>query len=475
MKALRFAASLGLVAAIIAAYRLAPVNVTTVALTLLLAILGISTWWGLAEATLASVLAVLGFNFYFLPPVGRFTIQDPQNLVAFLAFLVTAATASQLSARVRRRAAEAEARRLESERLYALVRSLALTGNRRKTIREFLNRVAQEFGCRGAAFYYRETGEVFRTGPESQPVTDHDLKVAAEIEHVSGEASGDRIASPVRLGMRTLGSLGLVAPLPSAQMVRAVADLAAITIEKARALEEASQAEGARQSELLKSALLDSLAHDIKTPLTSIKAAVTSLLGGAAAADRELLTIINEEADRLNQLAAEVVAMARIEAGKLHLEKRAVPVEQMISGALAEVEGLRKGRQIDIRAAADLPPAEADPELAQQVVKQFLENALKYTPEDTPITVSVERKNGKMVIGVADRGPGIEEHERALIFDRFYRGREHRFATKGTGMGLAIAKGIVEAHGERIWVESERRQGSVFYFTLAAAAGGKES
>ncbi len=475
MKTLRFAASLALVAAIIAVYRLAPVNHTTVALTLLLAILGISTWWGLAEATLASILAVLAFNFYFLPPVGKFTIQDPQNLVAFLAFLVTAVTASQLSARARRRTAEAEARRLESERLYALVRSMALTGNPRKTIREFLNRVVQEFGCQGAAFFYRQTDEIFRTGPESQPVTDHDLRVAAELEHASGEPGGGRISSPVRLGVRSLGSLGLVAPLPSAQMVRAIADLAAITIEKARAMEEASHAEAARQSELLKSALLDSLAHDIKTPLTSIKAAVTNLLGEAAAADRELLTIINEEADRLNQLAAEVVAMARIEAGKLHLDKHEVPVEQIVTGALAEVEGLRKGRPIAIHADADLPVAEADPELAQQVVKQLLENALKYTPEDAPITVSAERKSGKIVIGVADRGAGIEEHERALIFDRFYRGREHRFATKGTGMGLAIAKGIVEAHGERIWVESERRQGTVFYFTLAVAAGGRDN
>ena len=471
MKALRFAISLALVGAIVAAYRFAPVNNTTVALTLLLAILGISARWGLAEATLASVAAMLGFNFYFLPPVGKFTIQDPQNLVAFLAFLATAATASQLSARARRRAAEAEARRVETERLYALVRSLALAGNPRKTIREFLNRVVQEFGCRGAAFFYGATDEVLRTGAESEPIADHDLRVAADVESASGEATGGWVASPVRLGMRSLGALGLVEPLPTAQTVRAIADLAAITIEKARAMEEASHAEAARQSELLKSALLDSLAHDIKTPLTSIKAAVTNLLGEAAAGDRELLTIIDEEADRLNQLAAEVVAMARIEAGKLHLEKREVAVDQIVTGALAEIEGLRKGRPIAIRAAADLPAVEADPELAQQVIKQFLENALKYSPEDSPLTVSAERKAGKIVIGVADRGEGIEEHERALIFDRFYRGREHRFQTKGTGMGLAIAKGIVEAHGERIWVESERRQGSVFYFTLAVAGG----
>jgi two-component system sensor histidine kinase KdpD len=295
--------------------------------------------------------------------------------------------------------------------------------------------------------------------------------VAAELDDVSIDAQRLLATAPVRLGGRPLGSLALIGPLPSEQSVRAIMHLMAITIEKARALEDASYAEAARQSEVLKSALLDSLAHDIKTPLTSIKAAVTSLLGGAAGAESELLTIIDEEADRLNQLAAEVVAMARIEAGKLHLEKREVTVDQIVTGALAEIEGLRKGRPIAIRAAADLPAVEADPELAQQVIKQFIENALKYTPEDSPLTVSAERKAGKIVIGVADRGEGIEEHERALIFDRFYRGREHRFQTKGTGMGLAIAKGIVEAHGERIWVESERRQGSVFYFTLAVAGG----
>jgi two-component system sensor histidine kinase KdpD len=249
----------------------------------------------------------------------------------------------------------------------------------------------------------------------------------------------------------------------------------AITIEKARALEDASHAEAARQSEALKSALLDSLAHDIKTPLTSIKAAVTSLLGDSADAERELLTIINEEADRLNQLAAEVIAMARIEAGKLHLEKRPVAAADLISGAISELAPALKGRPVTVNVPETLPLVEADPEFAQQVVKQFVENALKYSPEGSPLSVSAEFKNGRIVIGVADRGPGIEENERARIFDKFFRGRRHRFETKGTGMGLAIAKGIVEAHGERIWVESEPGQGSAFYFSLSTSGGGRES
>jgi two-component system sensor histidine kinase KdpD len=475
MKAIRFAASFLIVATILALYHFwIGVNNTTVALTLLLAILGISAQWGLAEATAASVAAVLGFNFYFLPPVGELTIADPQNWVALAAFLVTAVTASQLSARARRRAADAEARRLEIERLYVLVQAMILSGNPRKTIREFVNRVVQVFGCGAAAFYYGPADEVFRTGPESNMVTDHDLRTAAEIDDLSLDEARETAVAPVRLGLRPLGSVGLVGRLPSEQTIRAIVNLAAITIEKARALEDASYAEAARQSEALKSALLDSLAHDIKTPLTSIKAAVTALLGAnaAAAGDRELLTIIDEEADRLNNLAAEVVAMARIEAGKLHLEKRAVTAAELISSAMMELDAALKGRAIELRVPEDIPAAEADPEFIAQALKQMVENAVKYSPEGSPITLSARVEGERIVIGVGDRGPGIEENERGRVFDKFFRGRRHRFETKGTGMGLAIAKGIVEAHGERIWVESEPGQGSVFYFSLPASKGG---
>ena len=474
MKALRFAASVLIIGAILALYRtLLPVNNTTVALTLLLAILGMSAGWGLAEATVASLVAVVGFNYWFLPPVGTLTIQDPQNWVALLAFLVTAVTASQLSARARRRAAEAEAGRLEIERLYALVQAMMLSGSARKTIREFVYKVVQVFGCSAAAFYYRPSDEIFRSGAESNPVSDHDLRVAAELEDVSIDPQRLLATAPVRLGGRPLGSMALIGPLPSEQSVRAIMHLMAITIEKARALEDAGHAEAARQGEVLKSALLDSLAHDIKTPLTSIKAAVTSLL--ASSAESELLTIINEEADRLNQLAAEVIEMARIEAGKLHLEKRSVAVADLIGGALSELTPALKGRPVAVDVPAGLPAAEADLEFVQQVVKQFVENALKYSPEGSPLSISAALRSGKIVIGVADRGPGIEENERARIFDKFFRGRRHRFETKGTGMGLAIAKGIVEAHGERIWVESEAGQGAAFYFSLSASGGGHES
>jgi two-component system sensor histidine kinase KdpD len=468
----RFAVSLLAVGAVLALYHLLlNVNNTTVALSLLLVILFVSARWGLAEATVASLAAALGFNYYFLPPVGTFTIQDSQNWVALGAFLATAVTASQLSAHGRRRAAEAEARRLEIQRMYELVQGMMLSGTAPRAIREFVQRVVQVFACDAAAFYYRPSEAFFRSGPESAPVTDHDLLAAAEIDDLSVDARRQRATAPVRLGGRALGSMALLGPLPSDQTLRAIVNLIALSIEKARAIEDASHADAARQSEALKSALLDSLAHDIKTPLTSIKAAVTSLLGTAAQSDLELLTIINEEADRLNQLAAEVIAMARVEAGKLHLEKRAVAVPDLLEAALGELGSVRAGRPVTIDAPRDLPLVECDPEFVQQVVKQLLENAFKYSPQTAPVGIAAELKGARIVIGVADRGPGIDEAERPRIFDKFFRGRRFRFETKGTGMGLAIAKGIVEAHGEKIWVESEPGQGSVFYFSLPAATG----
>jgi two-component system sensor histidine kinase KdpD len=478
MKVWRFAASLLLVAVVLAVYHWAiPVNNVTAALTLLLAILFISTLWGLAEATVACIAAVLGFNYFFLEPVGTFAIHDPQNIVAFMAFLITAITASQLSAYARRRTAEAEGRRVEIERLYALVQSMMLRGSARTTASEFVQDVMQVFGCSAVAFYYQAAGEVFRSGPESAGASDEELRAAADSSDVLVDRSRAIAIAPVRLGVRSLGSMAVIGAktatgmLPD-QTMQAIGNLAAIAIEKARAFDEASRLESARQGEALKSALLDSLAHDIKTPLTSIKAAVTSLLSRAETHERELLTIIDEEADRLNGLAAEVVAMARVEAGKLHLEKRPVAAAEIVSNALGALPA--DGRVVTANVPATLPLVYADPEFAAQVVKQLVENALKYSPAGSPVAITAAPRDARIVIGVADRGPGIEENERARIFDKFFRGRRHRFDTKGTGMGLAIAKGIVEAHGERIWVESEPGQGSVFYFTLPVA-GGRES
>jgi two-component system, OmpR family, sensor histidine kinase KdpD len=465
-RALRLIAAPAIVALIVVFYfRFVRVNNTTVSLTLLLAILAISTGWGLLEATIASLAAVLGFNYFFLPPVGTLTVQDPQNWVALGAFLITAVTASQLSARAKRRTLEAVERRREIEGLYALSQSLLLSGSARTASQDLVSRVVKILGVSTAAFYTKSSDETFRWGPEDPKISDERLR--AELEEARLDEQGSYAIIPVRLGGQALGNLGLAGPLPSLAVLNAVAYLVAIGIERARALEEASHNEAARQSEVLKSALLDALAHDFKTPLTSIKAAVTSLLGGdRSAEDRELMTIINEEADRLNRLVAEVLEMVRIEAGKLHLEKRPHQVAEIVDAALADAKPAMHERSVEIKLQRDLPEAEVDFDFVQQVLKQLLDNALKYSPPGSPVTIAARAGEGRVVISVADRGSGIDEQEQARIFDKFFRAREHRFRVPGTGMGLAIAKGIVEAHGGKIWVTSEPGQGSVFSFSL---------
>ncbi len=465
----RLAASTAIVTAITLFYfRLAHANATTVALSFLLAILGIATGWGLIEALFASVLAVISFNYFFLPPVHTLTISDPENWIALLAFLVTAVTASQLSVRAKRRAAEAVERRLEVERLYALGQALLLSSGLHPTARETVNRVMQIFDIPAAALYLKSENAFFRSDP--QMLSDLELRDAAECRDPQADVAKQIALVPVRLGGQTIGSLGFAGRVLSNAALNAVAYLVAIGIERARSLEEASRLEAARQSETLKSVLLDALAHDFKTPLTSIKGALTHLLGKKHDAEElELLSLANEEADRLNRLVVEALEMARIDAGRLHPDRRPQKIGEIVSAALAELDSILKDRTVQVRIPSDLPPVEADFEFIQQVVKQLLDNAVRYSPAGSPITVSAQSSGQRIVVSVQDHGSGIDEQEQSRIFDKYFRGRGAAQQAPGTGLGLSIAKGIVEAHGGRIWVASRAGAGSVFSFSLPSS------
>jgi two-component system sensor histidine kinase KdpD len=470
----RLIASVSFIAAITLFYRhVTAANNTTVALTYLLAILGIAAGWGLLEAMLASVLAVLAFNYFFLPPMGALTIADPENWVALAAFLITAITASQLSVRVRRRAAEAIERRREVERLYALGQAMLLSGGLRPTAKEIVNQIMKIFGVPAAVLYIKTEREFIRPEPGTASLSDQRLREAAEFNEPVVDGQSQAALVPLRLGGQTIGSLGLSGRMMSKAALNAVAYLVAIGIERARAQDEANRIEAARQSESLKSALLDALAHDLKTPLTSIKGALTHLLGKQHDAEEdELLTLANEETDRLNQLVGEVIEMSRIDAGKLHPERRAEAVDKIVAAAIKEVEVQLGDRPVNVEIPAELAPADADFEFIVQVVKQLLDNALRYSPPGSPVTISAEQRSEKIVVSVIDRGAGIEEQEQSRIFEKFYRGREWRDQVSGTGLGLSIARGIIEAHGGKIWVASQPGSGSVFSFSLPICKGG---
>ncbi len=453
-------------------YSLPHLNSTTVALTLLLAVLAIATRWGLFESLTASIAGMLCLNYFFLPPVGRLTIAEPQNLVALVAFVVTAAVASQLSANAKQRAAEATNRQHEMERLYALSRSLMLMDAKSSGAKQVATHIIEQFGFSAVALYDRTEDEVYWAGARGASVDKPRLKRMTIAGAPPVETAEGFTILAVRVGEHAAGSLALPGSEVSETGLRAIAQLVAVALERARSQEVASRVAAAQQSEELKSAMLDALAHEFKTPLTVVKAAVSSLRNDPAAmgVNQELIEIADEETDRLTEMVTEAIQVARIEAGRIELRKSTVYLEDLVRHSVTMLAGKLKSRSLAIHAAGDLPPVYADAELIRMVIRQLLDNAAKYSPLDTPIAIRLERRKETLVVAVADCGPGIPEAERHRVFERFYRGREVREQIPGTGMGLAIAKEVVCAHGGEIRVEGRAGGGSEFLFWLPVAA-----
>jgi two-component system sensor histidine kinase KdpD len=271
------------------------------------------------------------------------------------------------------------------------------------------------------------------------------------------------------MGTRPIGSVAISGQLLSRETLEALGSMIAIAFERARAIEALGKTEAMREGERLKSALLDSVTHDFRTPLTSIKASVTSLLSASAAAEpqkRELLTVINEECDRLNQLVGDAAEMSQLDAGEVELHLAPNAPDEIVSAALSHCKSLLGQRAVHVAVPTDLPMVRADFDRIRDVLVRLIENADGYSPKDRPITITGEIAGNSVLISVADKGPGIEEMELGLIFDKFYRGKDQRYLVQGTGMGLPIAKAIIQAHGGTIAVTSQRDHGSVFSFTL---------
>jgi two-component system, OmpR family, sensor histidine kinase KdpD len=469
-RGLRFVAALAIVVLITWVYHRSPdVNEATAALTYLLAILIVSIVWGLAVSVVMSLASVLTFDYYFIPPIGSFYVRNPRNWVALIAFVVSSVLASQLSWRARVKTEEADARRREIEKLYTFSQKLLETGN----VIRLLNRIPAElvdiFEAGAAAVYLAEKQKVYNSGPPVPQLDIEQLSAAVGRDAPLIDPSAGVCFAPVRLGVRPIGSLGISGAVLSRHTLEALGTLIAIAVERARAIEQLGQTEAARESERLRTALLDSITHNLRTPLTSIKAGVTTLLGrqqNGNPEQRELLMVINEEADRLNRLVGEASEMSELEAGEVHLEREPHEVEELIESALEQTRPLLAGREVQVKVAQGLPPVSIDLPRAREALVHLIENAHQYSPPGESIIVSAEGAGTFVTISVADRGSGIDDQEVSLIFDKFYRGRDQRYRVQGTGMGLPIAKAIIEAHGGSISVTSQLGHGSVFSFTL---------
>ena len=471
---LGFAVASVLVIGIAAVYaRLILVNHTTVALTFLLAILYVSATWGLQVAIYMSVLATVAFNYFFLPPVGRLTIADPQNWVALTAFLISSVAASRLSEHAREDARDANRRRREVERLYAFTQQVLVAGTKGELLNSIPRRLVELFELQDAALYMASTNDVYRFGADVRNLDKERLKEVMARGELFIEAEKNLSFIPVQMGVRPVGSLGVSGAVISRQTLEAVGTLIAIAGERFSALEALGRAEAAREEEKLRTALLDSVTHELRTPLTGIKGAVTSLLFQPELTEehrRELLSVIDEESNRLNHLIEEALEMARLDAGEIELEREPTPIGKVIEAATQAMKTALARHSVDVRVSDKLPKVPLDFDRIKEVIAHLLENATKYSPPDSPIIISAEESGPNLVTSVADRGEGIDPHEQSMIFDKFYRGKDQRYRVQGTGMGLAICKAIVEAHGGKMGVTSQVGSGSVFQFSLPIVA-----
>lgn len=456
-------AGLAGVAAVTAVFsQLIVANSSTVGFSFLMVVLAVATFRGFRVAASVAVAATFCFNFFFLPPVGRLTVADPENWAALLAFLVTALVASRLSDKAQREAAEAKLRQMETERLYALSRAILLTDPSRAIGTQAAQSIAQIFewpcvlildaksqqlyqgGVRECGDWAARLEETIRTG-----VHMHDAALELDIW-------------PISLGGSPMGALAAVGSGASSDgAVQSMLNLVAIALERVRTEEAANRAEASRQSEEFKSTLLDAIAHEFKTPLTSIKAAATGLRmidAKASAEHQELTAIIDEEADRLSQLVTEAVKMAEVDAGKVRLRRDETTAGELLEAATAVFDGRgadrierRDGEGWGVRLTVDR-------ELMSLALRQVLDNALKYSGASVAAAAAVVRcecgvEGGFVTVRIADSGPGIPERDQERIFDKFYRRANTRDQVPGTGLGLHIAREIARIHGGDLFLE----------------------
>jgi two-component system sensor histidine kinase KdpD len=445
-------------------------NATVAALFLLLGVLLVGAYASRSEAIAASIASTLCLDFFFIPPVWQISIADPQGWVALGVFLTVSIVATNLSTRLRKQRDEMAIRQSESEKLHALNRAILLSDGGAQAVQRILvNKCIELFALDEAALFESATGEVYRSA-QGGTIAEVDLRKAARYGSIE---KNERLTTiPISLGNKIYGSFAFVGDPLSVSLIQSLGSTIAVGLAQAQTQQATSRAEAVRRSEELKSVMIDALAHELKTPLTAIEAAADMLHSGRVSPEQrdDLIDIVQQESQRLRRLMGEAIHLARIEAKRFKLQRQAAPVEMLIQSAIDALGQRTASHPIKLAIAGENPTVFADPELITELIKQLLDNALKYSAADKPITISASEENGLVSITVRDEGQGLNELEQRRVFDKFYRGRRDHTGVQGTGMGLAIAREIAEAHGGTVLVESQLGQGSRFTATLPAAS-----
>jgi len=458
-------------------------NPTTAALALLLVVLLVASVSRLWVAIVTSVAAALAFNYFFLPPLYTFTIADPLNWVALAAFFVVSVVASNLSSIARTRTAEAVARSDELARLFDLSRDVLLMNDSQEAIGQLPQFIARRFDLEFAAIGLPGENDWTLAGGGSLDIelTDVELTRVLRLMNEDSSAAGESANGaqrvtfdaqsvtfvPLRLGTRIIGLLAVAGRLPASGALDTLGGVVAIAVERAHFLDRVKAGELARQSEALKSALLASIAHDLRTPLTAIRVAAGNLKASWLTDDerREQNDLVLTEVDRLSRLFENILAMAQIDAGAISATQRWVALSEIVDAA-REQAGELADRALDIQIQDAL--VHLDPRLTASAFAHLVENAAHYAPAGSSIAISASAGPDGVTMAVRDRGPGIAAVDLPHLFERFYRGTLAPRRTAGTGMGLSIARGLLAAEQGRVWAENCPDGGARFTIEVPA-------
>ncbi len=466
-------------------------GLSSVAMCFLTAVLVSAVVYGLWPALLACFASVLAYNFFFLPPLYTFTIADPENVAALFFFGVTAVIASNLTARVRAQAIVARQRARITEELYQFSRKLAGAANLDDLLWATVHQVALMLKVRVVILLPEDGSVAVRAGfPPEDTLDPADLAAAKwcwEKNHVAGRGSdtlpgAKRLFMPMNTGRGAVGVVGIDSDEPGPiltpdqhRLLDALADQAALAIERVNLVEDVESARLVAETDRLRAALLTSISHDLRTPLASIIGSATSLVAQGDALDAstrvDLIRNIQDEAERLNRFIGNLLDMTRLESGPLALRTGPIDLSDAIGSALRRAERVLAQHRTQVLLRPDLPMLDADEVLFEQVLFNLLDNASKYAPAGSLVTVKAWQDDGQVVVQVLDEGPGIPADELERVFDKFYRvgGADRRRA--GTGLGLAICRGFVEAMRGSIRAGNRTdRSGAVFTLRLPVFA-----
>jgi two-component system sensor histidine kinase KdpD len=462
-------------------------NAATVSVTYLLLVLLVAATSRLAVAVVTSIAAMLSLNFFFLPPVGTFTIADPHNWIALFAFLVVSLVASHLSAVARARTDEAVGRRNELARLFDLSRDVLMVTESGEALAALARAISRRFDLEFVAIAVPREGdwEIFEAGAHSIELDKRQLASAyaaaqttLEFDAYARTYAGHRTMTvnedvvrlvPLRLGTKPIGVLAATGRPVEAGTLDTLAGVVAIAIERAHFLEERQAGELTRQSEQLKTALLASLGHDLRTPLTAIRIAATNIKSSELEpADRvEQSDVILSEVERLTRLFQNLLEMGRIDAGAITTEIRWTHPSEIVAAARDQVEAVLQDHKLEIAIDPDVP-VRLDPRLTATALAHLLENAAQYSPPGSVVQLTGRVAHDGLTFQVRDHGPGIAQADLPHLFERFYRGTAAKSRTSGTGMGLWIGRGLLAAANGQVWAENCEDGGARFTLSVPA-------